>query len=339
MKSNSLASRHTEKCRSIPLTTVACLCITQPAWMSPLSGTEGFRCRKHLSQKKPEFSAWTANHNENSGFFHGVRKVDDLIRVCKCDIGDETVNAVDARDLHEFLEIGKDFSTWIKARIEQYGFAQNVDFVLQEFAPQNGGAGNRGARVDYHLTLDMAKELAMVERNEKGKQARQYFIECERRAKRIAAFAALPDFTNPTIAARAWADERERGDLNEAALRETQQKLIAAEPKLKALETIAECQSGSMCITNAAKALQIRPKAFFRWLSEHHWIYRRAGGSCWLAYQNRIQSGVLEHKITTVSRSDGTEKVIEQVLITGKGLAALAELLTSLRSLETTSSN
>lgn len=265
------------------------------------------------------------------GFFRGVIEMDSLIRVCRFDIGDEAVNAVDARDLHSFLEVGKDFSTWMKARIEQYGFVENVDFVANEFAPQNGGAGNRGFRVDYHVTLDMAKELAMVERNDKGKQARQYFIECERRAN-ANVFAALPDFTNPAIAARAWAEQHERAE-------DATRRLSAAEPKVKAFDVIAVCQNGSLCITNAAKTLQIKPKAFFRWLSEHQWIYRRAGGSAWIAYQNRIQSGHLEHKITTVERGDGTQKVCEQVLITPSGLARLAELLTSLRSLETAASN
>lgn len=98
-------------------------------------------------------------------------------------VGDDTIQTVNARDLHAFLEVGKDFSTWIKGRIEQYGFVENHDFVTFESAPQNGGAGNRGVRIEYALSLDMSKELSMVERNDKGKEARRYFIECERRAK------------------------------------------------------------------------------------------------------------------------------------------------------------
>lgn len=259
-----------------------------------------------------------------------------MINVVQAQIGSESVNAVNARDLHEFLQVGKDFSTWMKDRISSYGFTETQDFEVFT----NSGGNQSGGRPskEYMISLDMAKELAMVERNDRGKQARQYFIECERRANSQGVPAGLPDFTNPIIAARAWADEKERGDLNEAALRETQKKLSLAEPKLKALDKIAGCE-GSLCITNAAKTLQIRPKAFFRWLSEHQWIYRRAGGSCWVAYQERIQSGFLEHKVTTVERSDGSQKVVEQVLVTPKGLARLAELLTSLRQLEAASSN
>lgn len=88
-----------------------------------------------------------------------------------------------ARELHAFLEIGRDFSNWIKARIKQYSFVENEDFILIR---QNGRIKTQGGdkrSLDYFITLDMAKELAMVERNEKGRQARCYFIDCERQLK------------------------------------------------------------------------------------------------------------------------------------------------------------
>lgn len=95
-------------------------------------------------------------------------------------------------------------------------------------------------------------------------------------------------------------------------------------PKAEALDRISTADVGSLCITNAAKALQVPPKKLFSWMQEHQWIYRRAGNSGWIAYQHRIQCGWLEHKVTTVERSDGTEKVVEQVLVTPKGLAKLS---------------
>lgn len=82
---------------------------------------------------------------------------------------------------------------------------------------------------------------------------------------------------------------------------------------------------GGMCITNAAKDLQMRPRDLFAWLSANRWVYRRPGGSGWIAYQDRLQAGYLQHKVTTVSRTDGSEKTVEQVLVTPKGLAKLAE--------------
>ena len=103
-------------------------------------------------------------------------------------------------------------------------------------------------------------------------------------------------------------------------------KVEEMQPDVEALERIAKAD-GSMCITNAAKHLQVQPKFLFKMMSENQWIYRRAGGKAWVAYQDRIQSGVLEHKVTTVERSDGSEKVVEQVLVTAKGLAKLSKML------------
>ncbi|EIC83968.1 phage antirepressor KilAC domain-containing protein [Serratia sp. M24T3] len=103
-------------------------------------------------------------------------------------------------------------------------------------------------------------------------------------------------------------------------------KVEEMKPDVEALDRIAKAD-GSMCITNAAKHLQVQPKFLFKMMSEGHWIYRRAGGKTWLAYQDRIQSGILEHKVTTVERSDGSEKVVEQVLVTAKGLTKLSKML------------
>lgn len=99
----------------------------------------------------------------------------------------------DARDLHQFLNVGRDFSTWVKDRVEQYGFIEGEDFspVLGKSTSfdspnrgnQNGGRGGDRRSIDYHLTLDTAKELAMVENNEQGRQVRRYFIAMEREAR------------------------------------------------------------------------------------------------------------------------------------------------------------
>lgn len=108
-----------------------------------------------------------------------------LVPVFTGTIQNQPVQLCNGRDLHAFLAVGRDFATWIKDRIAEYGFTDGEDF-----SPVLGkSTGGRRSR-DYHLTLDMAKELAMVERNEKGRQARRYFIECERRA--LAAVSPAP---------------------------------------------------------------------------------------------------------------------------------------------------
>ena len=110
----------------------------------------------------------------------------ELISLHTCVLNERTTETVNARDLHEFLEIERDFATWLKARISQYDFREGEDFEVVESlsSPKRGSAKSRPQTVkDYYVSLDMAKELAMVERNEKGKQARRYFIECERQLR------------------------------------------------------------------------------------------------------------------------------------------------------------
>jgi len=99
---------------------------------------------------------------------------------------------VSARDLHAFLGVRKDFSTWFKDRVEKYGFVEDLDFACLFFAknggriqlPKNGELTTKGAervyRIEYAITMDCAKELAMVQNNEKGKEARLYFIQKEK---------------------------------------------------------------------------------------------------------------------------------------------------------------
>lgn len=139
----------------------------------------------------------------------------------------EAVQTVNARDLHAFLEVQTAFKDWIVRRIEEYGFEQEKDFLRfdsskmsdQKFcrsnlsskhdtafcSPNLGSKQGRGGhnRIDYHLSLDMAKELAMVEKTEKGREARRYFIDCERRAK-----AAAGARTTPLRSGRASAASR-----------------------------------------------------------------------------------------------------------------------------------
>ena len=101
--------------------------------------------------------------------------MNELIPLQPQTINGNAVETVSARELHAFLEVRSKFADWIKNRISEYDFTVNQDFTTGSKNLENGGRS-----IDYYITLDMAKELAMVERTEKGKQARQYFIECEK---------------------------------------------------------------------------------------------------------------------------------------------------------------
>lgn len=119
----------------------------------------------------------------------------NLINIEQAIIDGNLIETVDARELHTFLEVGRDFHTWLSNRIKQYGFVEGRDFT-----PIMGESSGGRPSKEYAITIDMAKELSMVERNDKGKQARQYFIECERAAK-SKLNSNLPAIQDPQLAA------------------------------------------------------------------------------------------------------------------------------------------
>lgn len=97
-------------------------------------------------------------------------------------------------------------------------------------------------------------------------------------------------------------------------------------PKVEAFDRIAT-SDGSLCLTDAAKTLQVQPRQFTQLLQEHHYLYRRPMGAGWLAYQDKIQQGLMEHKVTTGEKSNGSEWTSTQPRITAKGLTKLAEVV------------
>jgi phage regulator Rha-like protein len=127
--------------------------------------------------------------------------------------------------------------------------------------------------------------------------------------------------SDPATLRQLLSDYSEKVEILESA-----NKVLA--PKAEALDRIAQA-SGSLCITDAAKALQYPPRKLFKWLSENRWIYRRHGTG-WLGYQGKVQTGYLEHKITTVDTAYGDQRVSEQVRVTPKGLTRLGEVLGAL---------
>ena len=98
-------------------------------------------------------------------------------------IAGNQIRAVDARELHAFLEVGRVFASWITDRIEQGCFVEGKDYVL---TVTKTGVRSNVVQKDYAISVSMAKELSMLERNEQGKLARQYFIECEERLAAVA---------------------------------------------------------------------------------------------------------------------------------------------------------
>ncbi|ODS43218.1 antirepressor [Pasteurella multocida] len=130
----------------------------------------------------------------------------NLIPVFNGTIQNTQIQLCNARELHAFVESKREYATWIKDRITDYGFIENEDYIIVTERT------NGRPRKEYHITLDMGKELGMVERNEKGRQIRKHFIEIEKRAKQPQQLA-LPEpekkytfsFTEYELQQLAWA--------------------------------------------------------------------------------------------------------------------------------------
>lgn len=105
--------------------------------------------------------------------------MNELIKITTNESGNQVVSA---RELHKFLEVETRFNDWI-SRMMNYGFVENVDYQVLLKNEYNLSGGRPST--DYALTLDTAKEISMIQRSDKGKQARQYFIECEKRLKEV----------------------------------------------------------------------------------------------------------------------------------------------------------
>lgn len=156
----------------------------------PINGRAGRENRKVLPARTRSANPSSSAHPFCSG--EAVKQLDrstrtmntpTLIPVFTAIVSDESVQLCNARELHTTLQVGRDFATWINERVDTYGFVEGEDFVIDspKSGNQKGRGGDRRSK-DYHLTLDMAKELAMVENNEIGRQIRRYLIRLEKKA-------------------------------------------------------------------------------------------------------------------------------------------------------------
>ena len=106
-----------------------------------------------------------------------------------------------------------------------------------------------------------------------------------------------------------------------------QQVIDQQAPKVEALHRLAKSH-GDVCVTTAAQILGVRPTKLFAWLNQNRWIHRRTAHSSWVAYQPRLSSGWLKHKLVKIGGGEGQDiKVVEQVMVTRSGIVTLAEQL------------
>lgn len=237
----------------------------------------------------------------------------DLIAVEFRPLAGASVQTVNARDLHGFLGVSKDFSDWIKVQIERARLNEGQHYATGVF-PQKGENPGGRPRTEYFLTLDAAKHIAMMCGTDKGFEVRDYFIECERRAQ-----DPMYLLNSPSAMRGMLLVYTERVIALEATVAEQA-------PKVEGFDRIAGAE-GSLCLRDAAKALQVPPLKFNRALQALRWIYRRVGHGSFVAYQDKLQAGYLTAKLSTHLGSDGTDRVAEQVRVTPKGMTKLAAMI------------
>jgi anti-repressor protein len=220
-------------------------------------------------------------------------------------VGDGSIKTVNARDLHEFLESKQQFADWIKNRIKKYGFTEGMDFVSVHRI-MNGSQST-----DYHLSLDMAKELAMVERNDKGKEARQYFIECER-------IALTPAVHIPTHA-EALRLAADLVDKNNALAKQIE----ADRPKVVFADSVS-ASSDCILIRELSKllrqnGLQVGQNRLFEMLREDGFLIKKRGQDWNSPTQKAMELGLFDVKESTVNTADGVISLRRTTVVTGKG--------------------
>lgn len=214
---------------------------------------------------------------------------------------------VSARELHEGLEINTKFATWFE-RMCEYGFSEG-----NEFFPKVGKTSEQGGRpsIDYQISIDMAKQICMIQRTEKGKQYRQYFIDLEKAWN-----------TPEQVMARALKIANNEID----KLKADNKVLIADTERMKPKEIFAdavESSRTSILIGDMAKLIcqnghEIGQNRLFEWMHQNDYLIK-SGGSKNMPTQKAMEQKLFEVKERTVVNPGGSVRITRTTLVTGKG--------------------
>ena len=212
---------------------------------------------------------------------------------------------VSGRDLHEFLEIGTQYTKWFD-RMTEYGFEENEDYVLLSQKRLTNNPRNPYTEVgDHLLKLDAAKEISMIQRNEKGKQARQYFLQIE----------------------KAWNSPEM---IMKRALQFADKKIVSLEEKIKEdqpkvlFADAVNSSTSSILVGELAKLIsqngyEIGQNRLFDWLRENGFLIKRKGETYNLPTQRSMDMELMDIKKRTINNADGSIKTTRTTKITGKG--------------------
>ena len=214
---------------------------------------------------------------------------------------------VSGRDLHEFLDVKTPYDKWFP-RMTEYGFAEGTDFST--FLSES--TGGRPA-TDHAIKLDMAKELAMIQRTDRGKQARQYFIQIEK------------EYNSPEkIMARALVYAEQKIATLEIDNQVKDQQIAELKPKATYYDLILQC-SDLLSVTEIAKDYGMSAKGLNKKLHELGVQFKQSG--IWFLYAKYQDKGYTQTKTQNIPKSDGTQGVKTHTYWTQKGRLFLYDLL------------
>lgn len=227
---------------------------------------------------------------------------------------DDGTQAVSGRALHEFLEIGTRYDKWFQ-RMAEYGLEENHDYVLvAQKRPTNNPRNPETTYTDHALTIDCAKEISMLQRTPKGRRARKYFIECEKRLKVL----ELPSYQieDEVLRARKWITELKR-------TKELEAQVIEYKPKAQIYDAY-EAIGGAVSVKELAGKLTdngfpIGQNTLFQRLKQDSFIYQEKDGT-WKAYQTYITQGLFSYRYgQRPSNSTGWKRTMT-LRVTPKGV-------------------
>ena len=222
--------------------------------------------------------------------------MNELINVT---LNDNQEPVVSGRQLHEALGVNSRYTTWFD-RMKEYGFTEGQDFL-----PNLGKSTGGRQATDHVIKLDMAKEIAMIQRTERGKQVRQYFIQVEK------------DFNSPEkIMARALIMADQKVHKLEAQIEADRPKVLFADA---VSASKSSCLIGELAKILKQNGIDIGQNKLFQWLRSNGYLISRRGESWNQPTQKSMQLGLFELKKTNINHADGHTTVSTTTKVTGKG--------------------
>lgn len=227
-------------------------------------------------------------------------KVEDMFNIQEQENGEI---AISGRELHSALEVKTPYKKWFE-RMSDYGFEENIDYVVTDIFVRNP-LGGRQNQTDHALTLDTAKEIAMIQRSEKGKQARQYFIQVEKawNSPEMIMQRALKIANNTKLQL-------------EAQIERDRPKVLFADAVDTSTSSILVGELAKLLSQNGVKIGQNR---LFQWLRNNGYLIKQQGESYNLPTQRSMDLKIMDIKKRTQNNPDGSIRVTRTTKITGKG--------------------